>query len=509
MNMKKTIALLTAVCCASLLTAQIMVLPLQVDTQDHASFQWLGKALAYYLLSGLMLNGVPAIEHEEAQLVLNRNQVRFPFELTKATAITLAGENQANQLLGGEILYSSKSSSQIAIKVYLIDVRERQQKHLPMLKGNLKNIYQIQAELLREVLKVLAPEKSDIRFPDLNLALPDYEKFIKSLLVTDPGKKLDLLQSVREANGHSDFLNIELAKVRLEKNDLAGSEAALKRVRGDSLFRDQKEFLSALVNFASGYIDVALNQFIRLQRQNVYAMATNNNLGAIYLQKGDYATAEKCLQYALYLKKDPEIFSNLVILFQFMGQSNRAAEELNRALQLFPGDEKLLRLFSAFLAASDNRDTLAQAFRNLLPPLPQGVEAMSMQPLLKNPFQISPGAGVQADGNPFFIEARSLFLENDSSGAMQKAEEAMEVNPFQHETHHLLAMLFLQKQDYAQAEIYAESAIFLKETPGNFLLLTKIHQSGKNREKARQAMDRGLRKFPQNPELLELKKRGL
>jgi Flp pilus assembly protein TadD/TolB-like protein len=508
MSMKKITALLGAICCATALAAQILVLPLKVDTQNHTSFQWLGKALAYYLLSGLSLNDVPVIGHEESQLVLNRNQVRFPFDITKATAITLAGENRADRLVAGEILYSGKSSSQIAIKVFLIDVKKRQQKHLPMLKGNLKNIYQIQAELLREVLKVLAPEKAETRFPDLNLALPDYEKFIKSLLVTDSGKKLELLQSVRETRGPSDFLNIELAKVRLEKNDLAGSEAALKLVRDDSLFRYQKEFLSALVNLAYGYSDIALNQFIRLQRQNIYAVATNNNLGAIYMQRGDPGTAEKCLQYALYLKKDPEIFSNLVILYHSIGQSGRAMEELNRALLLFPGDEILLKQFSFFLAASEYRDMLVQAFRNLLPP-PQGEEALPMQPLLKNPFLINHGASVDADGNPFFIEARSLFLENDFPGAMQKVEEAMEVNPFQNETHHLLAMLFLQKRNYAQAEIYAQSAIFLKENPDNFLLLVKIHQTGKDGEKARQAMARGLRRFPQNPELLELKKRGL
>ena len=509
MNIKKNIALLTAIFCTMQLTAQIMVLPLKVDTQNHASFSWLGKAFSYYLLSGLMLNGVPVIGHEESQLVLNRNQIRFPFDITKATAIALAGENQADRLLGGEILYSDKSSSQLAIKVFLIDVKGRQQKHLPMLKGNLKNIYQIQAELLKEVIKALTPEKTEIRFPELNLALPDYEKFIKSLLVSDAGKKLELLQSIQETNGHSDFLNMELAKIRLDKNDLAGSEAALKRVNSDSLFRDQKEFLSALINFAYGYVDVALNQFIRLQRQNIYAVATNNNLGAIYLQKGDHATAEKCLQYALYLKKDPEIFANMVILLQAMKQNSRAAEELNRALQLFPGDEKLQRQFFTFLAASENRDILAQAFRNLLPPLPQGEEAMSMQPLLKNPFQISPGLKIQVDGNSFFIEARNLFLENDFSGAMQKAEEAMEVNPFQNETHHLLAMLYLQRRSFPQAEIYAQSAIFLKEHLDNHLLLIKVYQAEKNGEKARAALARGLRKFPQSPELLELKKRGL
>ena len=443
----------------------------------------------------------------KSQLVLNRNLIRFPFDITKATAIVLARENQADRLLWGEILYSGKSSSQIAIKVFSIDVKGRLQKHFPMLKGNLKNIYQIQEELLKEVIKVIAPGKTAVRFPQLNMALPDYEKFIKSLLLADTDKKLALLLSIKESGARSDFLNFELAKIYLDKGDLISCESYLNRVSADPLFKDKKDFLAALVLFASGDSDEALNGFIRLQRQNIYAVATNNNLGVIYLRKGDFVTAEKCLQYALYLKKDPEIYLNLVILLQAMGQGGRAAEELVRSLQLFPNDDKLLRRFSLLLAAAENRELLAQAFRNVMPP-PQGEEAVSGEPQLKNPFKTRPLAGIFVDSNSFYIEARNLFLENDFNGAMQKAEEAMEVNPFLHENHHLLAMLHLQKQNYAQAEMYAQGALFLKENPDNFLLKIRIYQAGKQKEKFRETLALALKKFPQSPELLELAGRG-
>ena len=505
--MKKNIVLIAGILCALSLTAQSMVLPLKMDAQNHASYQWLGKAFAYYLLSGLMLNGLPVIDHEETQQVLNLNLIRFPFEITKATAIVLARENQADRLLWGEILYSSKSSSQIAIKVFLIDVKRRQQKHLPMLKGNLKNIYHIQEELLKEVIKVIAPQKAAIRFPALYLTLSDYEKFIKSLLVVDAGKKLDLLLSIKDPGRHCDFLNFELAKIYLDKADPAASEAYLTRMGADSFFKEKREFLAALVDFANGNSDLALNRFIRLQNENIYAVATNNNLGVIYLQKGDFITAEKCLRYALYLKKDPEICRNLIILLSAMGQSSRAAEELIRALQLFPNDEKLLRHFSILLAASENRELLTQAF-HAVPPPPQGEETLSAEPQLMNPFQTRPAAKIFMDSNSFYIEARNLFLENDLGGAMQKAEEAMEVNPFLHENHHLLAMLYLQKQNYAQAEVYAQGALFLKETPDNYLLKIKIYQARRDKEKVRATLALALSKFPQSPELLELAGRG-
>ncbi len=125
-----------------------------------------------------------------------------------------------------------------------------------------------------------------------------------------------------------------------------------------------------------------------------------------------------------------------------------------------------------------------------------------------NPFQTRPAAKIFMDSNSFYIEARNLFLENDLGGAMQKAEEAMEVNPFLHENHHLLAMLYLQKQNYAQAEVYAQGALFLKETPDNYLLKIKIYQARRDKEKVRATLALALSKFPQSPELLELAGRG-
>ena len=62
----------------------------------------------------------------------------------------------------------------------------------------------------------------------------------------------------------------------------------------------------------------------RLQRRNVYPVPTHNNLGVIYLNRGDFDLAEKCLRYALFLQKDPRIQANLVLLLRAMGRGGRA-----------------------------------------------------------------------------------------------------------------------------------------------------------------------------------------
>jgi len=506
--MKKKLPAIVLLLLASGLAAKTLVLPLAVDIRNHASFQWLGKAVSFYLIAGLGLNDLPVSDEEEIQSILNRNLVRFPFGITKATAMVLAGESQADLLLWGQILNSDKKSAQMQVQLYLIDIREKKQRQLPLVKGNFVDIYRLQEELLRNVVRAIGGELHAVAMPQLDLTLPEYEKFIKSLLLSDPDKKLELLLPAAGSDSRSAFVNFELAKAFLEKRDPGACRAHLQLVADSPFFRDKKDFLLAMADFYAGDADAALNRFIALQRRNVYPVPTHDNLGVIYLGRGNFPLAEKCLRYALFLQKDPRIQANLVLLLQAMGRSGPALQELTSALRLFPEDARLLRLFVSFLAAAEDRDALGQAFGNYAG-LPLAEEnAAPVEPQLLNPFAIGTPAAEAAPGDPIYVEARNLFLENDFDGAMQKAEEAMEGNPFESENHHLLALLYLQKKQLAQAEIYAQSALFLAATLDNYLLQIKVSLAAKDKEKFRKTLALALQKFPQSPELLELSGRG-
>ncbi|MCU0236020.1 MAG: hypothetical protein MUC72_02935 [Acidobacteria bacterium] len=490
------------------LAARTLVLPLAVDTQNHLSHQWLGKAVSYFLIAGLGQNGLPVSEEEEVQALLNRNLVRFPFDITKATALVLAGESGAERLLWGKILHSDRKSAPLQVQLFLIETREPRQRLLPLVKGNFADMFKLQEELLRHVVGTLAPGRRDIAMPQLNMALPEYEKLIKSLLLGDAGKKLELLLPAPGAAIRSDFVHFELAKACLEKRDLGACRTYLERMTDAPFFRDRKDFLLALVDHAAGDADAALNRFIRLQQRNAFPVPTHNNLGAIYLARGEFSLSEKCLRYALYLRRDPGILANLVLLLRAMGRDGAAQQELTGALRLFPEDEGLRTLFAASVAAAENREALGQAFRDFVAlPLP-GESVPVVEARLMGAFGDGAAAGADAPLNLAYIEARNFFLENDLEAAAPKAEEAMERNPFEFENNHLLALLFLQKQQVVQADIYAQSALFLAETLDNYLLLLKIQQAGMDRERFRKTLALALRKFPQNPELLRLGGRG-
>ncbi len=503
--MKKPTVLFIALFMSAGLSAKTLVLPLAVDTQNHASHQWLGKAVSFYLITGLEQNALPVSEETEVQALLNRHLVRFPFDITKATALVLGRENGAERLIWGKVLHGDKKSAPLQVQVFLLDVREPRQEPLPLVKGSFLEMFKLQEELLRHVVGAIAPGKREIAMPQLKMALPEYERFIKSLLLSDSDKKLELLLAAPGTASRSDFVHLELAKALLEKRDPAASRVHLQRLGDSPFFRDRKEFLLALADHQAGDGDAALNRFIRLQQRNAFPVPTHNNLGALYLARGEFALAEKCLRYALFLRRDPGIMANLVVLLQAMGRDGAAQQELAAALRRFPEDEHLLKLFAASLAAAENREALGQAFRDFVAlPLPgEDVPAEGM--LFMGPAGgATDGSGIDAAANLPYIEARNLFLENDFEAAAQKAEEAMEGNPFQAENHHLLALLALQKRNVAQADLFAQSALFLAETLDNYLLQLKVHQAGKDREKLRATLALALRKFPRHPELLEL-----
>lgn len=506
--MKRKIALLLFLALVRGLAAKTLVLPLAVDTQNHASLQWLGKAVSFYLIAGLGQNGLPVVAEEEVQALLNRSLVRFPFAISKATAMTLAGEADADRLLWGKILFSDRRSSPLQVELFLIDVAGGTQKHLPLAKGNAVDMFKLQEELLRSVVKTVAPGPRPVILPQLNLTLPEYEKFVKSLLLTDADKKLELLQPSPGKASRSDFVNFELAKAFLKKGDAAAGRSCLQAISAAPDFRDRREFLLALADHLAGNLDEALNRFIRLQQQNVLPAPTHNNLGVLYHGKGQFDLAEKCLRYAIYVQREPRILANLVLLLCDMGRPVAALAELTTALRQFPDHHGLRRLFAVFVNAAENREALAQAFGDVVPlPLPEeSPPPVAMQPM--NPFVDAAAAGDAAPVNLSYIEARNLFLENDLDGALPKAEEAMEANPFDPQNHHLLALLSLQKQRFHQADLYSQSALFLAETADNFLLRLKVLEAGQDREKYRQTLAQALLKFPGHPELLRLRGQG-
>ena len=470
----------------AVLFPKTLILPFQVDTQNHAAYQWLGKAVSFYLISGLSLNLLDVTTEEETQFLLKQGLVLFPFGITKATAITLARQNQADYLLWGKILNNAgDATGSVTIKMFLIDIPGQSQRYLPLIKGDPKDLFLIQNELLRHAAKALGKKEGEIEYPDLGLTPADYEKFIKSLLLSDGEKKMEWLMPLTQRDKRSDFVNWELAKTLFDKGDYVHTDTYLKKISENRLFDDRKNFLLALNDFNNGQPDLALEQFIELQKKNVFEVETENNLGVLYLLKKNFTESVSCLERALRLRKNPDISFNYIQLLVFTGMDRQAAGQLTQALLQFPDDRRLLRLLFFLISRHPDKETLFQVFRTHTPIALLSEEELKIDPVMQNPFGIKHPDSPSQDAKPFFTEARSMFLEDDVNGAQEKIEQVMEINPFMAESHQLLSMIYLKKGELPKAEAYGLSSLFLKESPDIYQLLIKIYQASNNQEKIR------------------------
>ena len=104
------------------------------------------------------------------------------------------------------------------MRSFIIDPEDFSQKYLPLIEGNINDLYKIKGELLTAIVKTLNPgeyEVNGIRYPQFNLNHRGYEIFVKSLLIKEPIKRIQLLVKARKASKekNSDILNFELAKL--------------------------------------------------------------------------------------------------------------------------------------------------------------------------------------------------------------------------------------------------------------------------------------------------------
>jgi len=201
----------------------VLVLPFKVTSTQEKAHQWLGRAVSFYLTSGLRHNALPVLPDQHAASILEMNHIMFPYNITKASVIRLARENQLDRVIWGEIILGGDTGnvtdkSPIQLRSFIIDPDNFSQQYLPLIKGNINDLYKIKNELLTSILRTLNPgeqEVNSIHYPRFNLNYRGYELFVKSLLIKDPSKRIQLLEKARIDNKekNSDILNFELVKL--------------------------------------------------------------------------------------------------------------------------------------------------------------------------------------------------------------------------------------------------------------------------------------------------------
>ncbi|HNX96827.1 MAG TPA: hypothetical protein PKK12_04025 [Candidatus Aminicenantes bacterium] len=500
------LVLLLFLCGGACLPAQVLVLPPQVESQSHSSYFWIGKAVSFYLISGLAQNDLAVVSEEDAMAILDRNRIRFPFDIAKATALQVARQGQAKKLLFGQVQADRKNPALLSVRLVLCDVERGDQRYLPVIKGNAADLYRILEELLRTVVRVLDPQRTrPVEFPALKLDLADYEKVVKSLLATDLSKKIEMLVGLAEAGKNSDFLFFELGKNYTLRKAYGEAEFYLTRIVSPSPLARRASFLLALGSAARGDRAAAIGRFTTLVQAGLFPFETHHNLGVLHLGSKEWSAAETHLRKALMWRRDADTSLSLLLLLLETDRRSELRRELGDALARFPGNEGLIRLFAHLVMVDEDQENLLAAFGEVIP----ASFFLKMRPDLplsyKNPFGGNPLPPIAPDTASLLADAQTDLIEGNLDEAQGKIEDSMDLNPYLAEGRAILARILDRRKNPAQAEIQAVAALFLEPSVDHYLLLLGLYRELKDPLAFARIRARALADFPQNQELLSQK----
>lgn len=367
--MKKAISVLILLLAWSL-PGKTLVLPFRTPDGNSLSWQWLGQGVSYYLSRGLAANGLPVFSPEKTAFILQENRIPFPFAMSKATALHLAARYQAGQLLWGELVPEAQNPGRVVIKAFLIKLDNFSQQHLPLLKGRVDDLENVKFELLLCAGRQLPGNGTAMRPPDLEMSPHQYETLIKSLLVSDRQRRLELILPIASLSPDSTALNYEAARALYENGDFTEALVYLKNIGPGpdttpavleaAILAQKDEPASALV---------ILQELLNSGRAGGEAL---NNLALLKLGSGESDAAGELLDQALSLDFDPDIAYNRALVYFRSGQNQQAIDLIVEALRFSPGHQEMLELLDLLLKGG----------------LPPGQGESGPTPLLKLPFQV-------------------------------------------------------------------------------------------------------------------------
>ncbi|MCP4153557.1 MAG: hypothetical protein GY757_37865, partial [bacterium] len=392
---------------------------------------------------------------------LGRNHIIFPYHMSKATVIKLATDCGAGKVIWGEITAESETPSLLQVNAFILDLKNFSQKHLPLIKGDVKGLYKIEDELLNQICKQMMSPSVEINYPRFNLNYRNYEVFIKSLLLNDFSRKSDLLTKAFQEQKESDYLNFYLAVCSLESEEIEKAGSFLKRVGENLFFKHRTHFLGGLLNFYEGKHSSAVNRFLELSREGEYAFEAGSNLGVVYFYEGYYAGAEKYFRIALEQKREPGTYLNYIHFLLEREKGQEAARLLNEALYSYPEEDIFIDLFAWFLVHSGERERLNAVFSDYIPELELTGSLPDLDWEIKNPFVLLPAAV------PFSAREFEKQIEDFKAGketvSLKQLNEMLEQNPFVSEIYHLISEIYKKDEQIYKSEAYRMAGDFLKK----------------------------------------------
>jgi len=477
-----------------------VVFPFKVNSSENKAHQWLGRGISLYLSYGLRVNHIDTFSDNEGRGLLKGLNIRFPYNVSKASIIRAAKLLRAERLVWGEITTIPGQGEEIlSIRTFLIDLRNLNQKYLPVIKDKTLNLFSIKKEILKDLVTYLSGKARTPEIPELNFDLRNYEIFIKGLLIDDHDKRIEFLEKVRsELSKDPEMLLFELARVYFLKNDYTSAKKILDDIDPNSTFRGEKYSLSGVINYLSNNIDEALTDFTKVLDCGECRHEALNNVALIHALKNEYTEAVDSIKRSVRLGLKAESFFNAVNISALLKDREAAWNYLMEGLLLYPSDEDLITLFFETIEQSRYRKLIKPAFLKFLPGFSPEQEVRKIFFKLINPFVFSE---LKYDMEFPNGNGESVFIKGGEDESTDEIEKRLISNPFLPENHSKLASIFFKEGKLEPALNHGHAALYLLRNPDNFLTILKIIRRQGNRDELKDMLIEALKYFPDNERL--------
>ncbi|MEN8222738.1 MAG: tetratricopeptide repeat protein [Acidobacteriota bacterium] len=481
----------------ALLLPRTVVFPFKVNSSENKSHQWLGRGISLYLSYGLRVNGVDTFSDNEGRGLLKSLNIKFPYNVSKASIIRAAKLMRAERLIWGEITTSPESDEEtLSIRTFIVDLKNLKQRYLPVLKGKLTGLFSVKKDLLGNLVLYTAGSETTPHIPELKFDLRNYELFIKALLLDDNEKQIVLLEKVRsEMEKTPEILLFELARVYFLNNDTDSAKKLLNEIDAGGQFKGEKFFLSGIINYISSNIDEALSDFTKVLDCGECRHEVLNNISLIQALGNEYIEAMDSIKRAVRSGMLADSFFNAVNIATLHKDRESAWNFLMEGLLLYPSDEDLIALFFDTLKQSPYKTEISPAFIKFLPgSSPQSGERKIFFKLV-NPFVFSERKYDMEFPNG---NGSAIFVKGADEESIDEVEKKLINNPFLPENHSKLASFFIKEKKLKEALTHAFAALYLLRNPANFMKVLIIIRKQGDRDKLKDMLIEALKYFPDN-----------
>lgn len=326
----------------------LLILPF-ANAAKARNLDWIGESVAGSLLDAFAAEGVAVVSAEDCDQMMREMGVRRYAQLTQASAMEMAVNLSATQVLYGEFEFAAgpaggASKGTLKLAAQILDVRRVRRVGRFNVGGPLEELSSLQSELAWQALRAGAPgfgaSAEEFRERRPAVRLDALESYVRGMLAQSPDQKHRLLATAaRLAPG---FSHPCFQLGRLNLFTLKNYQAAagwLEKVSPSDLHYRESLFYLGLARYNTGEY-AASAEVLKKLAGTVPLPEVLNNLGAALVRLNDARAPETFARAVETNPADPDFHFNLGYALWRKGDFAGGAEAFRAALARRPDDER-------------------------------------------------------------------------------------------------------------------------------------------------------------------------